>query len=229
MERERKRNLSPTCSRIPGWGPGQGPTGQAGWSPEVLATLCHLPSSFVMIRVQEPSGWGDGQMQWAERRVKGPALGHQHASSRDPFTVKPTAKRPWKNHRSVSKSWSKCSHHVRHPRLSRWEDRPLGSGAPRLRLRAGSALSQCGPSPSLRGPSPYLRGSSPLSMAPPILSVAPPLPPRLLPLCSAQAAQSSETQRSLDGLEQCDVNLTRWVNNGGCWGIHCRTDCSVTS
>ena len=48
-----------------------------------------------------------------------------------------------------------------------------------------------------------------LTVAPPLLSVAPPLPPRLLPLCSAQAAQSSETQRSLDGLEQCDVNLTR--------------------
>ena len=169
------------CSRIWGWGRGQGPMGQAGWSPEVLATLRHLPSPFVMTRVQEPSGWGEGQVQWAEQRLKGSAHGHQHTSSRDSFTVKPTAKRPWKNHRSDGKSWSKRGHHVRHLRLSRWEDRPLGSGAPRLaqsRIRPFSLwLLPFAPWPRPFSPWPltlHIVAPPLLTVAPPLLTMAPP-------------------------------------------------------
>ena len=82
-------------------------------------------------------------------------------------------------------------------RTAHWAQGPLDSGSE--------------PDPPFLTVAPPLLSMAPpfLTVAPPLLSVAPPLPPRLLPLCSAQAAQSSETQRSLDGLEQCDVNLTR--------------------
>lgn len=86
MQREKKGTCLPHAQNS-GVGGGAGLLGQAGWSSEALATLRHLES---LCDDQGSKGPVAGEKDKCSEhlRVKGPAHGHQHTSSRDAFHCK---------------------------------------------------------------------------------------------------------------------------------------------